>query len=481
MPSTRELDNQSDSRAAYVLTRILFWAPFFLLFGLIIMPPWKAYMKGHQRIQDVDEIYWVGQIYYYHLAFEKRDWSHPDWDLLPAKENPVIGKYLIGLGTALQGGAVRDMDQLAFFYYIIHDAWGEDAYHLDREAVIDRMQPHTKHMLLHCRSIHWDDGDVFVEARNVMVYFGWLGVAGIFLLVRQFGHRVTAMLAASVFMLHPSIVRSYTSVRVDIFACVFILATVALFALMDRAVWERSARPRLWRGVVCACAAVTLALGVGSKLNTALIGILGCCLCVRSLIRYRLFKERNSLDFFWCMTGVLFASAAIFIVSNPATAGSPINGVRDSYVEAQRSLDAQKSLWGDALHNVGERVLSIAELSAFHPLAFWAVALFVAAHLAACIRHRKEPSILAVWWLVSFVGVALWLPYHRPLHVLPVTLANIVLACLAGEWALRAAVSRWIGSVDAVMGRFPFREGFSLPRWRSVAPSSGTVDSGGES
>jgi hypothetical protein len=37
---------------------------------------------------EVDEVYWIGSAYYFDLAFVWGEWGHPDWQLLPARENP---------------------------------------------------------------------------------------------------------------------------------------------------------------------------------------------------------------------------------------------------------------------------------------------------------------------------------------------------------------------------------------------------------
>ena len=78
------------------------------------------------RIHE-DEIYWIGSSYYYPLAVVEGDASNPDWQLLPARENPVLGKYVIGLALQIAGHPVTTPDLLGSFYLIfanIPNAWG---------------------------------------------------------------------------------------------------------------------------------------------------------------------------------------------------------------------------------------------------------------------------------------------------------------------------------------------------------------------
>src|SRR5688572_23996520 len=79
---------------------------------------------------DPDEVYWIGSSYYYHLAFERREWNHPDWSLMSARENPPVSKYVMGLGLATAGQHIVDRDMLGCFVLMFRDPrkWGEGAY-----------------------------------------------------------------------------------------------------------------------------------------------------------------------------------------------------------------------------------------------------------------------------------------------------------------------------------------------------------------
>ena len=64
-----------------------------------------SFLFPANRIHE-DEIYWIGSSYYYQLAVVEGDASNPDWQLLPARENPVLGKSVIGLALQIAGHPV---------------------------------------------------------------------------------------------------------------------------------------------------------------------------------------------------------------------------------------------------------------------------------------------------------------------------------------------------------------------------------------
>src|SRR5882757_5247323 len=108
-----------------------------VLIVLCCVPFLRSYEVRDRSLKE-DEIYWIGQTYYFHLAVEERDWSNPDWQLLPARENPVLGKYVIGLGLRLNGLSVTNVDWLGVFFIVAKDrpnAWGNAKDHEERQAV----------------------------------------------------------------------------------------------------------------------------------------------------------------------------------------------------------------------------------------------------------------------------------------------------------------------------------------------------------
>ena len=67
------------------------WLMIGTFIALCSIPFFLSYDRRDRPV-SLDEIYWIGQTYYYHLAFERMEWPHPDWLLLPARNNPPVGK-----------------------------------------------------------------------------------------------------------------------------------------------------------------------------------------------------------------------------------------------------------------------------------------------------------------------------------------------------------------------------------------------------
>src|SRR5687768_1535066 len=80
-----------------------------LLVLVVGQAAWTAGAPAH-----TDEIYWTGSAYYLDLIL-RGETRHPDWQLLPARENPPIGKYLIGAALKAGGTSVETPDLLGEF------------------------------------------------------------------------------------------------------------------------------------------------------------------------------------------------------------------------------------------------------------------------------------------------------------------------------------------------------------------------------
>ncbi len=88
------------------------------------------------RLQE-DEIYWIGSAYYYHLAVIEHDAANADWQLLPARENPALGKYVIGAALHVFGRSIDTPDLLGSFYLVfaICPPWGTGDAYQKRQSV----------------------------------------------------------------------------------------------------------------------------------------------------------------------------------------------------------------------------------------------------------------------------------------------------------------------------------------------------------
>ncbi|MHC5540680.1 hypothetical protein ACYOEI_20875, partial [Singulisphaera rosea] len=101
---------------------------------LVIVGGLSMLSFGDER-PHVDEVYWIGSAYYFDLAVLRGELDHPDWRLLPARENPPIGKYLIGAVLYAGGIRVETLDALGSYYLTFWD-WGKGEDRAKRQAVV---------------------------------------------------------------------------------------------------------------------------------------------------------------------------------------------------------------------------------------------------------------------------------------------------------------------------------------------------------
>ncbi|MCX6896874.1 MAG: hypothetical protein NTZ16_15575 [Verrucomicrobia bacterium] len=398
---------------------------------------------------DEDEIYWVGQTYYFHLALNRADWANPDWQLLPARENPVLGKYLLGAGLRLAGLQVTNADWLGIFYVIAKDrpnAWGDARDQAERQAVLDRMTPATRDRAL--TSGEFEHPPAFITAaRAIMLLFGMLATVLLFALAALYTHRLAAFLAAAAFALHPAVVAAYTEVGVDILAIAFSLLAVLYFALIERRVWQRSSRPALTRALLIAAAGLALAFAVGSKMNAVVTGFLSAALLLVFAGKYFRTRAAEAKDSALALFAALVLSLIVFVAANPGNYPNPVRGVRANIADQQRSLEVQKGIPAKRkpLRSAGERLRAIATLTAFHPAAFALVVAAVAWLLFAARRAGGAFPLIALWWVIAFAMVTAWLPFARPRYALPVIAPSVILLAIAGggvvDWLRQRKIS----------------------------------------
>jgi hypothetical protein len=175
-----------------------------------------------------DEVYWIGSTYYHHLAFERRDWRHPDWMLQPARENPPVAKYVIGLGLALQGQHIVSREMLGCFHlmFVAPGAWGEGAEYAKRVAVVGDMNPTA------CRRVQGGPGVTKPRALPYLARYVMLATTAVTsLLVFFFGASVatpaTGLIASQLLLLHPFMIHASNRTMSDPVALMF--GTAAAF------------------------------------------------------------------------------------------------------------------------------------------------------------------------------------------------------------------------------------------------------------
>ena len=182
-----------------------------------------------------DEIYWIGSSYYYQLAVIEGDASNTDWQLLPARENPALGKYVLGAALGLAGHPVTTPDLLGSFYLMFADipgAWGSDEAFEKRMAVAMRVDPSLQDAVRKRRGLPWDESQLSI-ARNTTLLFGMLAAIGIAILGQQCNWKSGGVIAGILFALHPVVSGAYSLAMIDIIAIAFsIWFMVGLVAIL---------------------------------------------------------------------------------------------------------------------------------------------------------------------------------------------------------------------------------------------------------
>ena len=409
-----------------------------LLAVAVIIPCCIPFFHSYElrdRPLGEDEIYWIGQAYYFHLAFEERDWSNPDWQLLPARENPALGKYVIGLGLRLDGLSVTKPDWLGVFYIIAKDrpnAWGVGRDQQERQAVVDRMEQVNRELAVNQNRFDYPV-EYATASRAIMVMFGAISVAGVFVLSSLYMDFAWAFLASLLFALHPSVVSAYTEVGVDILAIAFSLLAVTCFALIERGIWRKSPRPGLCRNLLCIVGGLSLAFAVGSKINAIVVGFLGAAMCLLFVVSFLRQKSDESKNSFKTMLMLLVISLAVFVGSNPANYPNPVKGISALYSDSQRSLEVQKGIPAvrHPLRSWNEHLRAIADLTVFNPVIFLLIAGAFVFEIVVASKSGKPFPVIALWWLIALVSVTAWIPFARSRYALPVIAPSVILVCSA--------------------------------------------------
>ena len=347
----------------------------------------------------------------------------------------MLGKYVIGLGLRLGGLSVTKPDWLGVFYIIAKNrpkAWGEGRDRKERQAVVDRMAPAVRDLALNQDHFEYPFAYATV-ARLVMLVFGVLSVLAVFILASFYMDAAFAFLAALMFSLHPAVVAAYTEVGVDILAIAFSLLAVIGYVLIERNVWRRCSRPGICRALVCVAGGLSVAFAVGSKLNAAVVGIVGAIMCLWFAVSFLRCRSGESKDSCTAMIMLLAVSLVVFVGSNPLNYPNPAAGIWAVYADQQRSLDVQKDIptIHHSLRSWSEHFQAVANLTAFQPAIFGLIAV---AFLFQIVEARKSGGpfqTVALWWLVVVAAVTAWIPFARPRYVLPVIAPSVILICSA--------------------------------------------------
>jgi len=387
---------------------------------------------------DVDEFYWIGSTYYHHLAFERGEWRHPDWRLLPARENPPVAKYVLGLGLSLGGQPIATPDLLGTFYLIFQHtphAWGEGEAYAKRNAVVERMRPELRERLRSGAQLQLDTRLLFAGRRTILACMVVTSLL-VFLLGARLVHPLAGLLASALLGMHPTAVQSYNLAHSDIVALLFSTAAAwATFAFV-----KRIRDPDVPTGTAlflrAAGTGLLLALACGAKMNALVVfALAGAAVAIALFQRWR----RDARGFGPAVAaGATVAATALagFIALNPAITGDPIGGLAATVTEHRATELIQARFMRDHLITLPAKFAAVGQLTAKSTLA---LAVVAAAAFGLVLRSRHDGlRFLALWFLIGLLAVTLWIPFPIGRYVLPLVLPGVLLlGGLAGAGAER--------------------------------------------
>jgi len=368
-----------------------------VLFILVGGISWSRH--DERQPAEIDEIYWIGSAYYFDLAFLRGDWSHPDWQLLPARENPPVGKYLIGAALYAADLRVMSPDKLGSFYLVFRDrGWGQGIARAKRQAVADRLSPGTWQAMGGGRYQPLTRYELRI-GRALMAFFGFLCALGIVSLGRTISGLGTGMLAALSFVLHPVVIHCYSRVSVDIIALFFSILAVRLLLTILRPAWSGAELSKARTAVLAIAMTGTLVGAFGSKMNALVVVVLTACVWLCVCVRATVSGGSPSRHAAWAFGVALAVAPVVFVALDPTLHPDPVSGLRALVEEHRLSALIQKDfLVGESWLAPGpDRALAVAFLVGIRPEVFL---LVVAATIWQSANGQRRLS--------ANTGICLW-------------------------------------------------------------------------
>lgn len=376
---------------------------------------------------DVDEIYWVGSTYYYDLLVHQQDLHHSDWQLLPALENPPIGKYLMGLYLDLFGRRISTPDLLASFYLHFKPEkghWGSGVAYDKRAAVATRAAPEVAEaMRAHGRFLI-DRTDVKI-ARSMIVFCAMCCAAVVGLIGYRCGSPMGGLLAGCVCAAHPIMVQAYGIALIDMVALPFACLSVLLYVTVFTGCAEDDKRRRRRSVWLVAGIGGSLACACGAKMNSVVVAVVGVLLWVFAAagqVQRRQVANRSAAV---VLVGGGILSFALFAVPNPTLYPDLLDGLVALFREHALTVEIQKSFLGGGLYTVPDRFVVLGRVLTASPLLLAAVAGMAGFQGWRCVSEaslspaERRFAIVVCWWGVAFVLLLAWLPLAWGRYALP--------------------------------------------------------------
>ena len=371
---------------------------------------------------NVDEVYWIGSSYYYYLAFHERDWTHPDWKLMSARENPPVAKYLIGARLALADQYVVNRQMISCFRIMFevpperfrtfkgHELFLEDQGSVTREecgrAPLGGPGVTRKAELL-------------ALSRQAIVACGIVGSLLLFLFGASIANRATGLVASQVLLLHDVALEAYSHAMSDAVAMMFSIAAAFAAWHFHRRMASDAVVSRRSAAAMVLLNGALLALACGAKMNALIVVVLlGAGALAAAIIAWRRHDRGRARLTLGLATASGFVALAVFVLINPAILMHPVEGLPAVYTWQNYGIVNMRALMPDrALVTLGQKFGAVTQVAS-GPLPFLLVAALAA--LAAVRRPRPGVWFVAGWWLMTAVVVTLWIPFQWARYALPV-------------------------------------------------------------
>ena len=398
---------------------------------------------------DHDEIYWIGSTYYYDLAFVQRDWKNEAWSFLPARENPPVAKYILGLGLAAEGHHITTIDSLSYFY-VFWLGWEKDPSARGtgpdvskRTRVIDAAGPDFRARV--AAQMHAPLTRTQVQAaRRTSVVCVALASLLLFGLCAFASNRLAGLIASLLLLFHPIVVSAASRAMADGPALILAIAAATATYWWYRQLARPGTAPLGRNTSGTLLAGVLIALACGAKMNglilVILAGILVAGLAGRSWWKN---DRRKAWKIALHGVGLLAVALIVFCLINPAIMRDFPGGLIAPISEQSRDMVLQADLVNARPAGWAAKFAAVVEM-AFFGWMFFAVVLALGVWFAW--RGTKTASVrfALCWLIIALVCVSVWLPFAWPRYVLPLLAPS--------AWIVGVALTEGVRAVFEALG-----------------------------
>ncbi len=362
----------------------------------------------------VDEVAWIGSAYYFELLRQGAV-RHPDWQLLPAREGPPVGRYVFGFALRVAGHPVTTIEPLARWYQqwqAVPGAWGTGRDHADRAAVARRARPTTSPATTDGQSGPVD-APTLATARLVAAAFGVAAAVMVALLGHVCRGPAAGAVAGTLLAVHPVAREAATHALFDglslTFSCAAVLALLSLTSAPG---------PARRRCAVLVTGGLT-GLAIATKLNAATVALLMLVAMLVLVAGPRRRGGAHSTARARDVGASLLLAALVFVAVNPTLYPDVPGGLVESFAVPMRTTALQASFLPGHLTSLADKLGAIGDLLCGSRFGL-VVLLAVAATVSLRAATGDAPSAwLAGWWWIALCATAAWIPFGWPRYVLP--------------------------------------------------------------